>query len=1178
MIKSYYQVGGSLATYIPSYVERTADKELYEALIKREFCYILNCRQMGKSSLLVRTTHRLQDQGFLCATVDLTIMGSENVTPEQWYKGIVAELCRCLDLFGKFNLKAWWQENAELSLVQRLSYFIEDVLLEAYPDRNIIILIDEIDSILSLKFKADDLFALIRLFYNKRANHLKYYRITWAICGVATPSDLILDRNRTPFNIGKAIHLSGFTVNEAQPLGLGLNDQCENGTEILKQILKWTSGQPFLTHKICQLFFKLITLNSPSKLTIKPGEETIIVESIIRKYVIEAWERQDEPEHLRTIRDRLLRNEQKAGRLLGIYQQILKGTEVYIDESQEQIELILSGLVIPHRNVLKVKNLIYQEVFNLEWVEQELNKLRPYWQLLEDWVASEQTDQSRLLRGKALEDAQTWAQDKTLSPLDYQFLAASEAIDRQEVQQTLETQRLKEVEKNATRQRLLIVVLIVAFITVTGLGLMNFWQYRKAIISERKARISEIQALTSSSEGLFASNRRLNALMEALRARKKLLLLGQVDPEIKTKVELALQQAILGIDEYNRLSKPGAGNRGLVFSPDGQIIIASGQNNTINIWTKQGQLLKTFKGQIGIMGDLAISQDGQLVASGSGDRLIKLWQPDGTLLRVLKGHQAAVQTVEISPNGQLIASGSEDGTVRLWRRDGTLLRTLMVGNRVNYGLTFTSDSQKILTSSEDGKLRVWQIDGQPLATVTGHQEMIMSIAINLQGDTLATASVDGILKLWKLVGNNLIPLTTLKAHKSIIWDLAFSPDGTKLASTSDDKTIKVWERLGSTWNHFQLQNTFAGYQGLLFSVKFSPDGQTLASISSDSTVKFWNLENRLLKPLKGHQTGVLGVAFSPDSKTLASASLDRTVKLWEINDRIKLVVPVGTLKTNQALMGVSFSPDGQRLAVSSVNGSVQLWTKDGQLLATLQRHQGGVRRSQFNWDGTRLVTGSGDGTIGLWNVGRKTPILLTQFKGHQAGVWVTTFSPDGEMIASSSGDGTIKFWTKDGQLLRTIQAHHMATRSIAYSSDGQFLVSGSDDQTIKLWKPDGTLVKTLRGHHEIVRSVAISPDGQLIASGSGDGVVQLWQQDGTLLTTLKAHNGGIWELAFSPDGQKLASASDDSTTILWNLQQVRSLDHLIAQGCNSVRDYLQTNGDLEESDRQLCDDVTSEGN
>ena len=153
----------------------------------------------------------------------------------------------------------------------------------------------------------------------------------------------------------------------------------------------------------------------------------------------------------------------------------------------------------------------------------------------------------------------------------------------------------------------------------------------------------------------------------------------------------------------------------------------------------------------------------------------------------------------------------------------------------------------------------------------------------------------------------------------------------------------------------------------------------------------------------------------------------------------------------------------------------------------------------------------------------------------------------------------------------------MATRSIAYSSDGQFLVSGSDDQTIKLWKPDGTLVKTLRGHHEIVRSVAISPDGQLIASGSGDGVVQLWQQDGTLLTTLEAHNGGIWELAFSPDGQKLASASDDSTTILWNLQQVRSLDHLIAQGCNSVRDYLQTNGDLEESDRQLCDDVTSAG-
>ena len=58
-----YQIGGSLKQDAPSYIERKADSQLYEALLKGEFCYVFNSRQMGKSSLLVKTRARLQEDG-----------------------------------------------------------------------------------------------------------------------------------------------------------------------------------------------------------------------------------------------------------------------------------------------------------------------------------------------------------------------------------------------------------------------------------------------------------------------------------------------------------------------------------------------------------------------------------------------------------------------------------------------------------------------------------------------------------------------------------------------------------------------------------------------------------------------------------------------------------------------------------------------------------------------------------------------------------------------------------------------------------------------------------------------------------------------------------------------------------------------------------------------------------
>jgi AAA-like domain len=206
-----YQVGGSLPTDAVTYVRRQADEDFYQGLRSGEFCYVLNSRQMGKSSLRVQVMRRLQADGVACACVDVTAIGTAGITPEQWYAGVIDALVGSFGLWDRFELDAWWAGLALLSPVHRFGKFLEVLLgLVVGP---IVVLVDEIDSVLSLDFKVDDFFAVIRDCYNRRADapsgrlrqQPEWRRLTFALIGVTPPADLIQNRQRTPFNIGRSI-------------------------------------------------------------------------------------------------------------------------------------------------------------------------------------------------------------------------------------------------------------------------------------------------------------------------------------------------------------------------------------------------------------------------------------------------------------------------------------------------------------------------------------------------------------------------------------------------------------------------------------------------------------------------------------------------------------------------------------------------------------------------------------------------------------------------------------------------------------------------------------------------------------------------------------------------------------------------------------------------------------
>lgn len=1048
----FYITGGTLPSHAASYIVRQADKDLYRGLCDGEFCYVLNTRQIGKSSLMVRCAHQLRSQGHLVALLDLTAIG-QNVTIEEWYDGLLTLVAEQLKL--RDDLEDFWLTHERLGPMQRWMEAIRHVALERSSQR-LFLFIDEIDCVRSLPFATDEFFIGIRECYNRRVQDPAFERLTFCLLGVATPADLISDTRLSPFNIGRRIVLADFTFDEALPLAHGLDATSPRsvgaavatGTPeappvavsgsaraLLQQALGWTGGHPYLTQRLCHALSQM-----PHPLQARD------VDQACRDLFLHP-QAQNTDDNLAFVRNCLLRGEVDASALMDLYRQIRLGKKIR-DETTEpaHIQLRLSGIVRVKQGMLQVRNRIYAQAFDLAWLQANMSD------------AELQRQRLAYRRG-----AQTATFLGGLLTLIGVLMALA----------VINARNARTAQKDAAR------LLYIADMDLA----QREWE------AGNVAHVRELLAETQSSPERNIEwdywNRRCHQSLRTFTLPNRVFstafspdssrLASMTDKgQLRiVDVESGQQRLALQID--------GAFALGLAYSPDGAHLAVASENNLQIREAETGRLLRTLGEASTYIEAVSYSEDGRSLVSYDHNKMVVVWD-------VASGRKRFPLQ---SPDNPIFAYTLIHGQVVTCKKNG-LVQFCSLENGQEMRRIQTSFAAVAIALSHDGSLLVGadlRGDVQVITLATGKTSFLKGNDGLLNGvafsadDSRLIASHMQALNIWDVRSGRL--LAAFKEHTDRAPSLAVSRDDRYVATGSLDQQLKLWDMRRPP---DPLIVPVSGQT--VWYVQFSPDGQRLLSVGEDGYAKIWDAHTG--KPLLSLQASKVRLTcglFTPDGAQIVTSDVKGAVKMWQADTGKPIRDFVGHTDSVNNLV---FSPDGRQLfTAGNDTTSVQWDVATGKRLHPFTGHQQSVEMLDMTADGTRLVTGSGDKTACVWDVGSQK--LLHRFKS-PAEIWGVALSPDGKSLAISNLRNTAEVWDIESErLLYTLRGHTNWLVAVKFSPDGKRIATTSRDGTAKVWEAQtGRELLTLTGHERQVSGLSFSPKEPLIATSGQDGTLRIW--------------------------------------------------------------------------------------
>lgn len=734
----FFRPGGTLPPGSASYVPRLADTEIVDALLAREFVYILDSRQKGKSSLIVQSLERLHHNDVTTLRIDLQRLGT-NLQPEQWYAGILHSIGQELGLIPQ--LFGYWKDNSAIGPVLRFFGAVESIVL---PSKSgpFVIFIDEVDFVLALPFAADEFFAAIRECYNRRSSNPDFKRLTFCLAGVAAPSQLIKNQDVTPFNVGHRIELNDFTIEETLPYVREIIRLGRDGELLLRRIHEWVGGHPYLTQVLASATAEDASVARPSD-----------IDALVQRRLLGAEARQREP-NIADLERRVLETvfpgqskEESRSRILEAHRLLLNGRLISANHEERLISVfLLSGIAVEEEGRLRIRNRLYRELFDNTWrrnnlPDKEAQRQRAASVRAAKKVAWISTTVLAVLcvvvtwlmvltrdRNQALAESKRLAKANTLIAYqssialsaeriqDGDFLDARELIDGQkdspergcewDILNTLigSSTTIKFAQPNAP------VAGRLRGYWVEGADGIEFRDGELRVNGRSAATVPNIHAMASLLDYLRAS--RDKAPIETRISRALPMISATTVGGPVLTADLRFTARLIPGERSLELTNLATGVRTLVKAPfqPGILRCTCGDLLTVLRDARTGETYDiTNRRWIPDVG--AFSPDQKLIAvtpTSSPSRIIRA--SDGSLVCKFS-HATPDSTAVWFADGKRLLTLGDDGMMRSWSvPDGKLLR-VFVGNRSGLGMaTLSADERTVVASFRDGAVMEWPTD------------------------------------------------------------------------------------------------------------------------------------------------------------------------------------------------------------------------------------------------------------------------------------------------------------------------------------------------------------------------------------------------------------------------------------------------------------------------------------